>query len=343
MAEKPDFPQRGMNWHIDPKALSSYYGLSGIQPLTEEGAVRLHPTFGEAVGYREIVQLRDGFQVVIGDITCQKEAYLSMRSDDSLKFHYRLEGMTEFGILDRPQDNGEMSHYRMGILLHPEGLEKFEHYLAGEHERSVILICEPQFLREIFEGISTLLPREMGDYIETGHAVPYRASVAMSTEMVTAANAILANRHSGSLRRCYIRGCAEQLLALSLQTCIDFRSSDDSPDRDMSQRDKSRMNKARSVLEASYVSPPTIAELARHIGLNEAKLMHDFKQLFGQTIFDFTQNLRMDEAKRLLENTELSITEIAFEVGYEYSSNFTTAFKRRFGITPSAARAGYKN
>ena len=46
----------------------------------------------------------------------------------------------------------------------------------------------------------------------------------------------------------------------------------------------------------------------------------------------------MEYAKRMLEGSEESITEIAFEVGYEYSSNFTTAFKRHFGITPKAAR-----
>jgi AraC-like DNA-binding protein len=50
----------------------------------------------------------------------------------------------------------------------------------------------------------------------------------------------------------------------------------------------------------------------------------------------------MDEAKRLLETTDRSITEVAFDVGYEYSSNFTTAFKRRFGITPSLARDAFR-
>ncbi len=83
-------------------------------------------------------------------------------------------------------------------------------------------------------------------------------------------------------------------------------------------------------------------DLARQVGVNEAKLMHAFKQVFGQTIFDYTQGLRMDEAKRLLETTEKSITEIAFDVGYEYSSNFTTAFKRRFFITPSVARDAFR-
>jgi len=102
------------------------------------------------------------------------------------------------------------------------------------------------------------------------------------------------------------------------------------------------MLKARNILERDYAAPPTINQLARLIGLNEAKLMQDFKQLYGQTIFDFTQNIRMDEAKRLLETTSKSITEIAFDVGYEYSSNFTTAFKRRFGVPPSVAREAYK-
>jgi AraC-like DNA-binding protein len=51
----------------------------------------------------------------------------------------------------------------------------------------------------------------------------------------------------------------------------------------------------------------------------------------------------MEMAKGLLEKTDRSITEIAFDVGYEYSSNFTTAFKRHFGITPSTAREALRH
>jgi len=66
--------------------------------------------------------------------------------------------------------------------------------------------------------------------------------------------------------------------------------------------------------------------------------MHLFKQQIGETIFNYLQRLKMEHAKHLLEKTEESITEIAFEVGYEYSSNFTTAFRRHFGVTPKTAR-----
>ena len=328
------------DWHIDPDALASYYAISGIQPLSEEGAVRVQPTFGDAEGYREIFTLEQGFQVVLGDITCHKEAYLSMKSDDSLKFHYRLEGAGGVEISDK--EESLLASYSMGVLLHPQGVEKHEHYLAGEHERSVTLICESSFLKELFSGIADQLPAALGDYIRTGEASPHQAKLPMKTDMVIAANTILSTPLKGALRRYYIEGRALELLVLSLQTCIDAEADLDNPERGLSQREVGRMHKARELLEAQYVAPPTIGELARQIGLNEAKLMHDFKQLFGQTIFDFTQNLRMDEAKRLLETTERSITEVAFDVGYEYSSNFTTAFKRRFGVTPSVARDAFR-
>jgi AraC-like DNA-binding protein len=328
------------NWHIDPGALKAYYALSGIQPLSEEGAVRVQPTFGDAEGFREIVSLEPGFQVVLGDITCHKEAYLSMKSDASLKFHYRLEGFSGLELHD--QEENQITHYSMGVLLHPEGLEKQEHYLAGEHERSVTLICESHFLRGLFATAANDLPAALRGYMLDDQATPYRNRLPMRTDMVTAANMILSTPLLGALRRCYIQARALELLVLSLQACIEAEANIDNPERGLSRRDIERMHKTRELLESRYVNPPTIGELARLIGLNEAKLMHDFKQLFGQTIFDFTQNLRMDEAKRLLESTDRSITEVAFDVGYEYSSNFTTAFKRRFGITPSVAREAFR-
>jgi AraC-like DNA-binding protein len=328
------------NWHIDPGALAAYYKLSGIQPLSEEGAVRVQPTFGDAEGFREVIDLEEGFQVVIGDITCHKEAHISMKSDATLKFHYRLEGLSALELSDQLENR--IGNYSMGVLLHPEGLEKQEHYLAGEHERSVTLICESSFLRELFASAADAMPRALRDYIQDGTVNTYRNSLPMKTDMVTAGNSILATELRGSLRRYYIKARALELLVLSLQSCIEAEVNIDNPSRGLSQREIERMHKTRALLESEFVSPPTIGELARHIGLNEAKLMHDFKQLFGQTIFDFTQNLRMDEAKRLLETTERSITEVAFDVGYEYSSNFTTAFKRRFGITPSVAREAFR-
>lgn len=326
--------------HIDPEALNHYYALSGVQPLPAMDGLRFKPTFGNAEGYREIINLTEGFQVVLGDITCHEETYVSMKSDPTLKMHFRLEGNS--GLETTSREESQITHHTLGVLLHPEGIEKQEHYLAGEHERSITLICEPQFLEGRYKTVLDKLPLPITQYACDGSTDTYNGHFPMRTDMVTAANAILNCNLEGVLRKAYCYAKSIELLVLSLQLIIETEANIGNPEKGLTQRDIDGMHKARERLEADYIKPPTISELAREIGINEAKLMHAFKQLFGQTIFDYTQNLRMDKAKELLEKTELSITEIAFDVGYEYSSNFTTAFKRRFNITPSAAREGFK-
>lgn len=328
------------NWHIDPNALRAYYELSGIQALSTDGSIRVEPTFGEAEGYREVFELADGFQLVTGDIRCHKEAVLHMKSDGTLKFHYRLEGFSGWQIPDR--DEQRITRYSMGVLLAPPGINKSEHYLEGEHERSVTLICEAHFLRDRLGNTIEQLPEELARYVDTGEIHHFNHRLSMSTDAISAANAILDNPFIGRMRRQYIEARALELLVLSLAACAESAREEQKINRGLNDRDVNRMQKARAILEQEYITPPTIHQLARTLGLNEAKLMRDFKQLFGQTIFDFTQNIRMDAAKSLLETTSKSITEIAFDVGYEYSSNFTTAFKRRFGVPPSVARESAK-
>lgn len=52
------------------------------------------------------------------------------------------------------------------------------------------------------------------------------------------------------------------------------------------------------------------------------------------------RDARLSKARSLLEQTELELTEIAFAVGYNSQSNFSTAFRKYFGQTPKAARYG---
>ena len=327
--------------HIDPAALNNYYAIAGAaKSATDECSVRLFPKFGEADGFRELIRLAPGFYIILGDILCRREAYVSMKSDSSLKFHYRLEGSSAFDLSD-DKDN-EVKNHTLGLLLHPEGLLKQEHYRAGEHERSVTLICEAPFLRSRLLNVSNL-PEALRRFILNGDATLYRDNLPMSLDISAAASSVLSCSLSGMLRRIFIEGKALELLSLSLQACIDVSSSENRPEHGMSKRDIERTHRVRNLLQENYANPPTISQLAREIGVNEAKLMHDYKQIFGQTIFVFAQSVRMDVAKEMLEHGDKSLTEIALEIGYDYSSNFATAFKRHFGVTPSAARAAFRN
>lgn len=56
------------------------------------------------------------------------------------------------------------------------------------------------------------------------------------------------------------------------------------------------------------------------------------------TVFEYLREERMREASRLLGNTRLPVSEIACRVGFSSSANFATAFRERFGMTPTAFR-----
>jgi len=88
----------------------------------------------------------------------------------------------------------------------------------------------------------------------------------------------------------------------------------------------------------SLDNAPGIQELARLAGTNSKRLNAAFKHCVGMTVFEYLREERMKEACQLLQNTRLSISEIAGRVGFSSSANFATAFKERYGMTPSAFR-----
>jgi len=69
---------------------------------------------------------------------------------------------------------------------------------------------------------------------------------------------------------------------------------------------------------------------------HEKKLNQQFKQVFGQTVFVWLREQRLQTALQLLEQGEKSIQQVAQYCGYKYQSDFCKAFKQRFKVTPSS-------
>jgi AraC-like DNA-binding protein len=327
---------------VDPQSVFAYYHIANSEAAADpRHGLRFAPSFAGAEGFRDLIEICPGFQVLMGDLHYDSSTEITLREDASLKFHYRLSGISEITV--REDGVIQITDHTGGVLLHPDGVLKQERYFAGQHERSVTLICSAKFLAERLAPLGGGLPAAIADYIAGKPAGHYQQHVPLRAGMAAAAAALFAIPPASPTRRLMIEARALELLALSIESMGGETADGERADRGIGSRDLQCLHQARKILERDYLAPPTIAALARTVGINEAKLMHAFKQIFGLTIFDFTQALRMERAKSLLESTDLSITEIAFEVGYEYSSNFTTAFKRHFGITPSTAREALRH
>ncbi len=74
------------------------------------------------------------------------------------------------------------------------------------------------------------------------------------------------------------------------------------------------------------------------VGTNEKRLARAFRAYRNQTVFEYIHEERFRRATDLLSGTGLSTASIAEEIGFSSSANFATAFRARFGMTPSAYR-----
>ena len=83
---------------------------------------------------------------------------------------------------------------------------------------------------------------------------------------------------------------------------------------------------------------PTIEEMARLVNLSESHLQQLFKSVVGMSPIQYLQDLRLEKARELLEDSFLQIREIGFKVGMSDQSHFIHDFKRKYGMTPSEHR-----
>jgi transcriptional regulator GlxA family with amidase domain len=91
-----------------------------------------------------------------------------------------------------------------------------------------------------------------------------------------------------------------------------------------------------------FREPNAISGVEKISGLPGRSLKRRFKAAMGSTLIEHVQNLRVEEAKRLLETAQISVDEISAEVGYEDPAFFRRLFKRLTGLTPSEYRRMFR-
>lgn len=145
---------------------------------------------------------------------------------------------------------------------------------------------------------------------------------------------IFNNGITEGLRRLYQKSKVTEFLTLYLNKPRKDNTLEASCPFVTDEEEISRIKKARSIIEDQLNRPPSLKELARMVGTNEFKLKVGFKNLYGNTVFGYLGDLRMQKARELLEVRKLHIQEVATLVGYTNPSHFIAAYKKKFGVTP---------
>ncbi|OGF50717.1 MAG: hypothetical protein A2231_05620 [Candidatus Firestonebacteria bacterium RIFOXYA2_FULL_40_8] len=94
----------------------------------------------------------------------------------------------------------------------------------------------------------------------------------------------------------------------------------------------------KKYIEQHFREPVNLTEAANHVSLSPAYLSHIFYKITGMHFVDYLQKLRLEEAKKLLKQTDWSITKISSEAGYNNITHFNRIFKKTEKVCPKDFR-----
>ena len=99
-----------------------------------------------------------------------------------------------------------------------------------------------------------------------------------------------------------------------------------------------RLARVIEYMSCHFAEPLTLEQLAAEACISKFHFVRLFRERVGQSPHRYLAELRLDAAQRMLISSELSIAEIAAECGYSTATHFSTAFARRFGMSPTSFR-----
>ena len=143
---------------------------------------------------------------------------------------------------------------------------------------------------------------------------------------------IINSNINSSIKDLYVKGKVYELLSLHFQQ-EENKEGEYCPFL-VDEQNVLKIRKAKEIIISRMSEPPSLQELATEIGLNLKKLKEGFKQIYGDTVYSFLFDYKMEHARKLLETNKYNVNEVGLQVGYSTSSHFIAAFKKKFGTTP---------
>jgi AraC-like DNA-binding protein len=279
-----------------------------------------------AQGYWREISLRDGLMVQIANFQRRDRVSVSVSERrEAIRFHCHLSGDHQDGLTEV----GNLEYMLSG------------HGVAPKHT----MICSGQFpILEVevemqpdvliaFVGKQGELPQVFQHLIDSATQSLYARVGSLSPTMQGVLWQILRCPYQGMMKRMYLESKAIELATLILEQERDIQQGRGAL-ISLKPEEVDRIHHAREILLRNLEQPPSLNELARQVGLNGKALKQGFRACFGQPVFGYLLDYRMEQAQQLLMSGELKVGEVMQQVGFRSRKYFAAAFRKKYGVNP---------
>ncbi|MEL6381152.1 MAG: helix-turn-helix transcriptional regulator [Cyanobacteria bacterium J06626_18] len=316
-------------------------------------------------GYRQKIRLRDDLTLVILDYTLTQDVIThSLDAGDYLKFEFRPDAgyssfLPRFGLPNLGVTPAHRRAFEVEVIFKfPSLITYFQSFMErlspqtrGIAERTLLALCQHR-TGDTFANVISMLNRifdrtrvskwstaiASSSPINLEHILPHDLYLEAIDLIYTMRNLhtpvinqvigqILSCPYQGAIRRAYLERKALELVSLHLEAMVQPC---------LNKADLNSVYQAAAILRNQLINPPTVEILARQVHTNRLKLNRGFRQVYGTTPYGYLKDCRLNQARRLLLISELSVAKVAAAVGYTCRSKFATAFRQQMGLNPKA-------
>lgn len=280
-----------------------------------------------AVSISEEIKIEDGFFILKFQNDTADTKLMSRDIDNSfIQFHFNVKGNSKFLFnngnyeLPLPEENSL-------LLYNPQRDLPLNVSLESESWLISLVISIKKF-HALFSPEADYITFLSADNKDKKY---YKdAPISPSTAVVL--NQLMNFSLTPSIKNLYFKAKAFELLSL-------YFNKAENPDLEQcpflsDEENIKKIRRAKDIVIARMAEPPSLQELSDEIGLSLKKLKEGFKQIYGDSVYSFLFDYKMEYARKLLETGDYNVNEVGLKVGYSTASHFIAGFRKKFGTTP---------
>ena len=245
---------------------------------------------------------------------------------DLIQFHYGLKGKAKF-IFNQGNYALDLREEKSLLLYNPQK-ELGVHLEIAANSWMISVLISIKKLHTLFSNEAEHIPFLSSENKEK----KYYSEEDISPSMAIVLNQLFHYNLNTSIKNLYYKGKGYELLSLY------FNRSEDSNKEYcpflIDEENVAKIKKAKEIVMNNMAEPPGLQELADQVGLTLKKLKVGFKQVYGDSVYGFLFDYKMEHARKMLDSGTYNVNEVGIQIGYSTSSHFIAAFRKKFGTTP---------
>ena len=332
-------PSRALSLSLNELQSAAALGLPPVPRLLQGEPSQAPPdTCNPSWGTQDIVNLSNDLLLVRSNVhashLCENHgASFEIDTRGWLYLHFRLDGISIDRRPDCPDQTVGGGSFMVCGSPRPNALAR---QVLSDTWQVVSVACRPSEMLENLPVAGAKLPESLRRFRAGDPDVDFYYVSPFTPDMRLAAGALLKPVVTGGMRQFYLRAKAVELVCLAVEH-MGRPSPQSEPPLRLSHRDVRALEGIKQFVEHAGRNY-SLDELARRAGMNRRKLALGFKLLFGVPAGEYQRDVRLEFARRLLDERRSSVAYAASVAGYSDVGSFGKAFKARFGALPSQCR-----